>query len=208
MLNHHTAYLLILAIPFLCWIGGIAGVVLTWGTGYAPVFVILFITGAVVAKYLCWIQRFLYSRCFVEQLRGLPADAWVHLDLEAADTAHRLKLRMDDYGIAVKDGSTLRIHTAKGDDLTLQVEDVVARKVTPSCLTCALVIEDKSTRRTVGQLALTPYYVGKRQDILTDGRKRFSWFCDWSGIADGTPPKAPSARAGDPDNPYAPPNAS
>lgn len=174
--------LLIAMSPFICWLGGIAGIIIFWGNPVVvPLAALLFIAGFPLSvAHLKFIHQ-IYAGYFRRELEGLQDRDWLAIDLEILGTENKLHIVPDDCGVIFKKDDKIFLETVRGRTFALAPAELILLFTSKSSLACTITVLNAKTRTPVFDYSVTPHYKGSSLEIPSHAGMKAKWFADWLG---------------------------
>ena len=178
----HTI-LLIVSLPFVCWLGGIAGAIIFWSDPpLLLISTITFIGGFVLSFTQLKMFQKIYARHFKREIASLNNDNdWLAIDLEILGTEDKLHILPDDCGIAFKKDNKVFIETIRGRSFEMNPAECVFVFTSKTSLACTITIINSTSGEPVFDYSITPHYKGEETEIPAHSGKKARWFAEWFG---------------------------
>jgi hypothetical protein len=149
--------LLIALSPFICWLGGIAGIIIFWGNPVlTPVSALLFIAGFPLSlAHLKFIHK-TYGRYFRRELDGLKDKDWLAIDFEILGTENKLHIVPDDCGVVFKKDNKVFLETVRGRSFVISPPECLLLFTSKTSLACTISILNGNTGEPLLDYSVTP----------------------------------------------------
>lgn len=173
----------IVLLPFVCWLGGIAGFILFWGdTLFVAMSALLFVLGFTFSLTQLKMFHKVYSRHFRREIASLDSDDdWLAVDLEILGTEDRLHIFPDDCGIVFKKDKKVFIETIRGRSFEMNPAECTFVFTSNTSFACTITIINRITGEPVLDFSVTPHYKGVQTEIPAHSGKKARWFAEWFG---------------------------
>ena len=183
MFDPRRVMLFIVTLPFVCWLGGIAGVVFFWNDPLLLlVSVIIFVGGFALSFTQLKMFHKIYAKHFRREIAGLDRDEdWLAIDLEILGTEDKLHIIPDDCGIIFKKDNKIFLETIRGRTFELNPAECVFVFTSQTSLACTITIINSTSGEPALDFSVTPHYKGSETEIPAHSGKKAKWFADWFG---------------------------
>ena len=183
MMDPRRQMLLIVFTPFVCILGGIAGVIFFWNdTALVLVSIIVIIVGFVFSFTQLKMFHKVYSRHFRREIANLDNDEdWLAIDLEILGTEDKLHILPDDCGIVFRKNNKIFIETIRGRSFEMNPAECVFIFTSETSLACTITIINSTSGEPVFDYSITPHYKGEETEIPAHSGKKARWFAEWFG---------------------------
>jgi hypothetical protein len=183
MMDPRRLMLLIVFMPYVFWLGGLAGVIGFWNNP-----MLLLISSLVIILgfrfSITQIKMFhsIYARHFKKEIASLDNDAdWLAMDLEILGTEGKMHILPDDCGIIFKKNNKVFIETIRGISFELNPSECVFVFTSKTSLACTITIINAVSGEPVFDYSITPHYKGSEAEIPAHSGKKARWFAEWFG---------------------------
>ena len=178
----HIMFFIVL-LPFVCWLGGLAGIVIFWSN---PMILIISILVIIIGFKFSLMQlklfHSIYARHFRREIASLESgDDWLAIDLEILGTEDKLHVFPDDCGIVFKKDNKVFIETIRGRSFEMNPDECSFIFTSTTSLACTITIINKTTGEPVLDFSVTPHYKGEEAEIPAHSGKKARWFSEWFG---------------------------
>lgn len=183
MLNLRHIMLFIVFLPYICWLGGLAGIIIFWSNSM----ILIISTLVIVLGFrfsIIQIKLFhsIYARHFSREIASLDSDDdWLAIDLEILGTEDKLHIFPDDCGIVFKKDNRIFIESIRGRTFEMNPSECSFIFTSNTSLACTITIINRITGEPVLDFSVTPHYKGEETEIPAHSGKKARWFAEWFG---------------------------
>lgn len=175
--------LFIVFLPYICWLGGLAGIIIFWSNSM----ILIISTLVIVLGFrfsIIQIKLFhsIHARHFRREIASLDSDDdWLAIDLEILGTEDKLHIFPDDCGIVFKKDNKIFIESIRGRTFEMNPSECSFIFTSNTSLACTITIINRITGEPVLDFSVTPHYRGEETEIPAHSGKKARWFAEWFG---------------------------
>jgi len=183
MIDPRHIMLFIVFLPYVFWLGGLAGIIVFWSN---PMILIISTLVIVLGFRFSIIQlklfHSIYARHFKREIASLDNDDdWLAVDLEILGTEDKLHIVPDDCGIVFRKDNKIFIETIRGRSFEMNPAECSFIFTSDTSLACTITIINAITGKPVFDYSVTPHYKGDQTEIPAHSGKKAKWFSEWFG---------------------------